>query len=170
VGKIFIWALVSATIGIILSSLSRRSGLIGRLIIGLIGMAWSLLTFFVIPVMIFENVSVTDSIKKSGAIFKKTWGENVVGQFSIGVFFMLLALLGIVPLIIGVISLTSGSFIPMILFFGIAILYWVIIAIVSSSLNGVYLTALYNYASKGVVPAGFSEESIKAAWKTKGAK
>jgi hypothetical protein len=167
VGKIFVWALISATVGIILRRLSERSGLLGRIIIGLIGMAWSLLTFFVVPVMIFENVSVTDSIKKSGALFKKTWGENVIGQFSMGFLFFLLGLLGLIPLIIGVLSVMSGSVALMIPFIGIAFLYWIMLAVLSASLNGIFLTALYNYASKGVVPAGFSEESIKGAWKAK---
>ncbi len=169
-GKIFTWALVSATVGMILNALSRRSGLIGRIIIGLIGMAWNFLTFFVVPILVLENVSVTDSIKKSGALFKKTWGENVVGQFSMGFVFLLLGLLGLIPLALGIFSLMGASYILIpLLFFGIALFYWVALAIVSSSLNGIFVTALYNYASKGVVPAGFSEETIKAAWKMKNA-
>jgi hypothetical protein len=167
VGKIFVWALISATVGIILRRLSERSGLVGRIILGLIGMAWSLLTFFVVPIMIFENASVTDSIKKSGALFKKTWGENVIGQFSMGFLFFLLALLGLIPLIIGMSFVMAGSVALMIPFVGLAFLYWIMLAVISTSLNGIFLTALYNYASKGVVPAGFSEESIKGAWKTK---
>jgi hypothetical protein len=164
VGKIFAWALISATIGMILRWLSEKSGFIGRIIIGLIGMAWSLLTFFVVPVMILENVSVTDSIKKSGALFKKTWGENAVGQFSMGLVFFLLALLGIIPIVIGVFSAISGSVALMIVFFGVAFLYWLILGILNASLNGIFMTALYNYASKGTVVAGFSEESIKGAY------
>lgn len=161
IGKIFAWALISATIGMILRWLSEKSGLIGRIVIGLIGMAWSLLTFFVVPVMILENVSVTDSIKKSGALFKKTWGENVVGQFSMGLVFFLLALLGIIPIVMGVFS---GSVPLMIVFFGITFLYWLILGILNASLSGIFMTALYNYASKGTVVGGFSEESIKGAY------
>jgi hypothetical protein len=161
IGKIFAWALISATIGMVLRWLSEKSGLIGRIIIGLIGMAWSLLTFFVLPVMILEKASVTDSIKKSGALFKKTWGENAVGQFSMGLAFFLFGLLGIIPLVIAVLS---GSLPIMVLFIGIAFLYWLILGILNASLNGIFLTALYNYANKGTVVSGFSEESIKGAY------
>jgi hypothetical protein len=164
VGKIFAWALISATIGMILRWLSEKSGLIGRIIIGLIGMAWSLLTFFVLPVMILEKASVTDSIKKSGALFKKTWGENAVGQFSMGLAFFLFGLLGIIPLVIAVLSAMSGSLPIMVFFVGIAFLYWLILGILNASLNGIFLTALYNYANKGTVVSGFSEESIKSAY------
>jgi hypothetical protein len=167
VGKIFVWALISATVGIILRKLSERSGLLGRLVLGLIGMAWSLLTFFVIPVMIFENISVTDSIRKSGALFRKTWGENVVGQFSMGFFFFLLGIPGIIAMIIAFLFLFSGNAILGALMFGGAILYLLMLGIISSSLNGIFTTALYNYASNGAVPQGFSAETIKGAWKTK---
>ena len=164
ISKIFVWALISATVGVILRWLSERSGFIGRIIIGLIGMAWSLLTFFVVPVMVLEKVSVTDSIKKSGALFKKTWGENVVGHFSMGLVFFLLALLGIIPLGIAVLSAMSGSLPIMVVFIGITFLYWMILGILNASLSGIFMTALYNYASKGTVLGGFSEESIKGAY------
>lgn len=164
VGKIFVWALISATIGVILRWLSEKSGFIGRIVIGLIGMAWSLLTFFVLPVMIFEKVSVMDSVKKSGALFKKTWGENVVGQFSMGFAFFILGLLGIIPLVMGFLSAISGSIPLMIIFIGIAFLYWLVLGILNASLSGIFLTALYKYASTGIVAGGFSEESIKGAY------
>jgi hypothetical protein len=168
VGKIFVWALITATVGIILRNLSEKSGFLGRIVISLIGMAWGLLTYFVVPVMIFEEVSVIDSIKKSGALFKKTWGENVVGQMSMGLFFFVLFMLGIVPIVIGVLFLMSGVWPIFAGLICLTFLYWIAIAILSASLNGVYTTALYNYATKGVVPQGFSEASIKSAWKPKG--
>jgi hypothetical protein len=170
IGKIFVWATISATVGIVLRNLSQRSGLIGKIVISLIGMAWGLLTYFVVPVMIFEEVSVIDSIKKSGALFKKTWGENVIGQASMGLFFFLLFLLGIVPIIIGVIFLmVMGAAWPIFLaLLCLTFIYWIFLAILSASLSGIYMTALYNYATKGVVPAGYSEDFIKSAWKTKG--
>jgi hypothetical protein len=164
IGKIFAWALILATIGVILRWLSEKSGFIGRIIIGLIGMAWGLLTFFVLPVMIFEKASITDSIKKSGALFKKTWGENVVGHFSMGFVFLLFALFGIIPLAIAVLSAMSGSLPIMVVFIGITFLYWMILGILNASLSGIFMTALYNYASKGTVLGGFSEESIKGAY------
>ncbi|MBN2251285.1 MAG: hypothetical protein JW724_04355 [Candidatus Altiarchaeota archaeon] len=163
-GKIFSWALLAATVGIILNALSRRSGLLGRIIISIIGMAWSLLTFFVVPVLIFENYSVTESIKRSGALFRKTWGENFVGQFSIGMVFVLLGILGIFPIILG---LLSGSIELLLILAGLALFYWVMLAIISSSLSGVFLTALYIYATTGSVPKDFSEETIKGAYRPK---
>jgi hypothetical protein len=118
--------------------------------------------------MIFEEVSVIDSIKKSGGLFKKTWGENVVGQMSMGLFFFVLFMLGIVPIIIGVLFLLANLWQVFAALICLTFLYWIALAILSASLNGIYTTALYNYATKGMVPQGFSEDVIKSAWKPKG--
>lgn len=164
INKILVWALISATVGLILGAISRRSGVLGRIVVGLIGMVWSLLTFFVIPVMIFENIFVIESIKKSGALLRKTWGENVVGQFSIGLIF---GILGLIGLVFPVLGFLSGSLTLVIISFGVMILYWVFLGIMSSSLNGIFTVALYNFATRGVVLEGFSEDTLRNAWKQK---
>ena len=162
IGKIFIWALISATVGLVLRTIADRSKVLGRIIIAVIGIVWSLLTFFVVPVMIFEDISVIQSIKKSGHLFEKTWGENVIGQFSMGFFFFILGLIGVVPLIL---SFSTGSFILTISALALMIIYWVILGIISSSLNGIFVTALYDYANTGKIPSIYSSEIIKNAFK-----
>ncbi len=163
-GKIFAWALISATVGMILRALSRRSGILGRIIISLIGMVWTLLTFFVVPVMIFEGRGVLESISKSGSLFKKTWGENVIGQFQMGLIFFLLSIPGLIFPVIGVLT---GNIILIAVTVAVMVFYWVILGIVSSSLDGIFKTALYEYAITGVVPSGFSEDVIRNAYRTK---
>lgn len=50
------WAIVAATVGLILRTISERSGIVGKIIVGLIGAAWSILTYFVVPVIAFEGL------------------------------------------------------------------------------------------------------------------
>ncbi len=161
IGRIFVWALISATVGIVLQMISERSNMLGKIAVALVGMAWSLLTFFVVPVMIFENVSVIQSIKQSGHLFKKTWGENVIGQFSMGFFFMILGLLGVIPIAAGII-LKSGLLVLISLPF--VVLYWVLLGIISSSLNGIFTTALYTYAKTGKAPKAFNDDFVRHAF------
>ena len=78
------WALVSATVSMILSLLERY-GIVGRIVAGLVGLAWNLVTFLTIPILVIEDVGVGDAFKRSKELFKKTWGENVVGQAGLGV-------------------------------------------------------------------------------------
>lgn len=164
-GKIFVWALIAATVGIVLRMASDKSKIGGKIVISIIGMVWSLLTFFIVPVLIFEDLGVLASIKKSGYLFKKTWGETVIGQFSMGLFFTVLACFGFVPLVI---SFFTGSAIALIFGFAIMFLYMVFLGIVGSSLNGIFVTALYNYANTGRIPSVYSSEIIQNAFKPKG--
>ncbi|MEK6809907.1 MAG: DUF6159 family protein [Nanoarchaeota archaeon] len=174
IGNIFVWSLISATVGLILRMIvdrienSERLGpmgkLVGMIFVGLLGMAWGFLTFFVIPVMVFENKGVFDSIKQSGSLFKKTWGENVIGQFSMSLIFGLLSLLGIVAFIL---AFLSGSLTVMVIVGGMAVLYWVILAIISTSLNGIFVAAIYSYAKTGKVPSAYSPELVKGAFRAK---
>ncbi len=162
--KIFMWALISATIGIILRIIADRSETVGRIVVAIIGIAWSLISFFVIPVMVLENMSVFESIKKSGYLFKKTWGENVIGQFSMGFVFFILGIAGLIPLVI---SFLTGSQILIIAVIALTIIYWIILGIVSASLDGIFVAALYNYANTGKIPEAYSPEVIKGAFQPK---
>ncbi len=172
--QILAWSLISATVGLILRMIvdrienSERLGPVGKFVgmifIGLLGMAWSFLTFFVIPVMIFENKGVFVSIKHSGSLFKKTWGENVLGQFSMGLVFGLLSLIGVGAFVL---AFLSGSFAVILVVGGLVLLYWTILAILSASLNGVFVAALYNYATTGKVPSAYSSELVKGAFRAK---
>jgi len=174
VGNIFVWSLISATVGLILRMIvdrienSERLGPIGKLVgmifIGLLGMAWSFLTFFVIPVMIFEKKNAFESIKHSGSLFKKTWGENVIGQFSMGLVFGLLSLLGVGAFVL---AFFSGSVTIMVIVGALTVLYWIILAIISTSLNGIFVAAMYNYAKTGKIPFAYSPELVKGAFRHK---
>src|SRR5882724_10286722 len=51
VGRILQWAAVAATVGMILRAIEERVGWLGRFIIALVGAAWTVATYFVIPVI-----------------------------------------------------------------------------------------------------------------------
>lgn len=156
-GKIFLWALITATVGMLLRMIRERGGIIGSIIAGIIDVAWNLITFFVIPVMIFQGEAVIDSIKQSAGIFKRTWGENVVARFSIGLIFFLLALAGVIPLGL---AFFTGSTVVIALAGAIVFIYWLALAIISTSLNGILSTAIYDYATTGQVPQAYSREAM----------
>lgn len=165
IGRIFLWAVISATVGLLLrmlmDQLQKKSELLAAIVTSLLGMMWTLLTFFVIPVMIFENKGVFEAITSSGRLFKKTWGETVVGSGSLGLIFLLLGLLGIIPVII---AFMSGSGAALLITVGLIILYWVFLGIMSSTLNGIFVAALYQYATTGKIPVGFDAESVQQAF------
>ncbi len=161
---IFTWAIISATVGLVLNLIQERVGFIGQIIVGLIGAAWSLITYFAIPVMIFEEKGPVAAIKESASLFRKTWGETVVGQVSIVIVFAILAIIGFIPFFL---ALMSGSGTLMLLLLAVFIIYLAILMVIGSSLQSVYNTALYIYATTGNVPGAYSKELIENAFAPK---
>ena len=160
VHRILPWALMSATVSIILRSIEERAGFVGRIVSGFIGVAWSLVTFLVIPVLVIEDIGVIDAGKRSGAMFKHTWGENMAAQVGFG----LLGFVAMLPaflLIAGAIA--AGEAIAGI-GIAIAVLWILTVAMVLSALNGIYQTALYRYASETDPSGSFGGQDLGAAF------
>ena len=103
------WAVVTATVTMILQAIEERFGLIGTIVARLLGLAWTLVTFLVVPILVLEDLGVGDALKRSKDLFKKTWGENVIGQFGLGFIGFLLALPGILLIAIGAAARHRGS-------------------------------------------------------------
>ncbi|NUN50114.1 MAG: hypothetical protein HUU15_14905 [Candidatus Brocadiae bacterium] len=169
IGSIFMWSLVSATVGMVLRAISERSGLIGRIVVSFLGIGWSLLTYFAVPVMIFEGVGAFDAIKRSGTLFKRTWGETVVGEAGMGLFFGLLAMIGLVPIGLAIFLAMQGTLgIGLGITLGASVLvYWIALGVISAALQGVFHVALYRYASTGRISGDYPQERIAAQWRAK---
>jgi hypothetical protein len=168
IGAILGYALVSATVGMILRWLSERGKTAGRIVSSIAGLAWNLATYLAVPVLVVEGVGPLEAIKRSANLLKRTWGEQIVGNFSIGLVFGLLAvfmaLLGI-PVFILVISTHSVLLIALtILLF---VLAFVFMALVSSTLNGIYVAAVYRYAAEGEASSFFNREMVQEAFRPK---
>ncbi|RJQ17355.1 hypothetical protein C4573_04860 [Candidatus Woesearchaeota archaeon] len=164
-GKIFLWSLISATVGFILKQIAERSKLIGKIIAAVLGLMWSLLTFFVIPVMIIEQKGVFSSIKRSAALFKDTWGENIVGQISIGIFFFAVGIIGIIAGVILVILLYPifGGYFTIVMWIFL-MLYITFLSLVSTTLQGIFVAALYRYATTKKISLDFDTELLQSAF------
>jgi Family of unknown function (DUF6159) len=157
---IVIWALISATVGLILRMIADRSKLIGQLIAKFLGAAWAVATYFVVPVMIFEKRGPRQSMSSSTELISRTWGESLVAAAGVGIMIMLLGLGGLAFPIIGIFISPTAAVIGL----GVMVLYWVVLAIVSSALTGIYRTGLYLYAKEGKPLNGFGEEFVRSAF------
>ncbi len=168
IGAIFGYALISATVGVILRALSERAGFLGQIVISLIGLAWSLATYLVVPVLVIEGVGPIQSVKRSAQLLKKTWGEQIVGNFGIGTIFGLITfgviLLGI-PIIIA--AIFTGSLALIILTVLLLIVTVTIIALLNATLSGIYAAAVYLYAVEGNTGGFFSPELVQNTFRHK---
>ncbi len=156
--RILPWALVSATVSLIIEAIEERFGFLGRIIGTLIGAAWNVVTFLTVPIIVFEDVGPITALKRSGHLLKQTWGENLMAQIGLGVIGLIAFLPGLAVIGLGVLSGTALVMVPLI---AIAVVYLAIAASVVSALSGIYRTALYRYAVDGQVPPAFASTDME---------
>lgn len=155
------WALLSATVGIVLQLIRERGGIVGQIASAIAGGAWGLVTFFVVPVLVFEDKGVFDAIKESTSLIRKTWGETIIGSGSIMLVFIIMGFIGFLGVI-------ATLFLGSMMVFGIALVLFIalviVLAVVAAAMQGIFVTALYSYAKTGTVPSAFKSDLIQNAF------
>ncbi len=165
---ILIYAAIAATVGTLLRVIAERVGIIGRIVVGLIGLAWSVATALVVPVLAAENVGPVEAIGRSVELIKKAWGEDIIGSAGIGVVFVLVT---IVTILAGGL-LALAAFGAHRLALGVLLLVLLILAvcllgIAQATLQGIYSAALYRYASGDSASGGIDRELLEGAFRAR---
>jgi len=150
------YAAIAATVGMLLQALRNKdNNFLVRMIGSALGVAWTMASFLVVPVLVQQDVGPIDAIKRSVELLKRTWGENAIGNVGIGLAFGLLmfalilvglALVFLAATVSGALAITVAVFV---------VLAALMLGIVQSALSGIYSAALYRYATTGEAPAGF---------------
>ena len=165
--QIAAWAAVAATVGVILKSFENKDNKLGQIVIGLIGAAWTMLTFFVVPIIVIEQLGPFAAIKRSASLLTDTWGESVSSTFSLRLITFLLSLLGVLPIVGGgflIANQMAAIGIPLLL---VGVLILLAISLISSALNSIILAALYIYAVEGRTADNFDPTLIEHAFASK---
>ena len=164
--QILVWGIVAGTVGLFIQILeglshSEDSPLPLRFVAGLasfmLGVAWWIATFFVIPIIVLEKAGVLDVMGRSTELFERTWGEDVTSHIGTGLlmtlcivilFFISIPLMTIreVGVILGVVILAVG-----ILF---AVLFF-------STVDAVNRASLFYYAKTGEMPPMAAKVGIR---------
>jgi len=158
-GPLLGWTIIAATIGLVLNTIENQSDAIGKILIALLGLSWTVISFLVLPILIIENKGPIDALKESAAMLKKTWAEQLIGHFSFGLIFALLIIpfvLIALPLMFmgGVFSLIGTLFIALCAI-SLGILQWV--------LQSIFMGTVYLYVREQYVPSCFSLSQIDKA-------
>ena len=161
------YALLAATVGIILRNIAQR-GVIGRIVATFFGLAWNIATFLAVPVLVVEGVGPIDAVKRSTQLLKKTWGEQLAGNIGIGAAFTLAFFAGLAvfggalalaiatnsaPLIVGVVA--------------VFVLAVVLMSLVGSALSAIYTAAVYRYATEGDAGGMFEAALVRDAFRAR---
>lgn len=169
IGPIFGYALVSVTVGFLMAMIVERiGGVLGRLLGIGFGFAWTVATFLVVPILAAEGVGPIRAIEESSTLLRKTWGENLIGNVGIS---LAMSALTAAIMVFGILSGIAASrqgypeLVPVI--FACTAFLFVASALVGSALRGVYVAAVYYYATVGEPPWGFGQDALQGAFTRK---
>lgn len=157
------WTLITSTVGMILRAIRERSGIVGDIFAGLLDMAWQVITFLVVPVIVLEKKGPIEAVKRSTELLRTTWGENLIGRFGLGLIGMLAMLPGLIPILIGVNLGGAGLVIGI----GIGGAWIGLVLVVMTALTAIYQTALYDFAANNHVPEDFVGTGLDTAFESR---
>lgn len=152
-GVIFSWSLLAATVGLILKVIQENVGSLGKIITGIIGVIWSIATFFVVPVLAYEKLGPVDAFKRSSQLVRQKWGESLAAGFSFGlIHFLAMIVLAVPAFIIGaLIHPIAGIF--------VAVAGIFLLSAVFSALRSIFVSAVYNNVT-GNLDAHFNQQLV----------
>jgi hypothetical protein len=163
------YALISATVGIVLRFIEDKLGFLGSVISWLGGLAWNIATFLVVPILAAKDIGPVDAVKESATLLKKTWGEQLIGGAGMGFVFFVMTM-GVIFLgtflTIAVAGALNSGFL-MVAFMLATVVALIALAVIAGALGGIYQAALYRYAETGTPPDNFDIGLIQGAFKDK---
>ena len=162
------YALIAATVGMILKAIQERVGFVGKIVVGLLGAGWSVATYLVAPVLAATESGPFEAIKESASLLKETWGENLIGQVGIGAAFGFISFaVGACAVAVVVLAAMTHSWPIVIAAIALGVLALAVTALVHSALTGIYSAALYRYATTGQGTEVFHADTLKSAFAPK---
>ncbi len=165
-GTILGYAALSATVGMVLRFISERVGFIGRIVVGFVGIGWTVATYLAVPVLVTRDVGPIDAVKESAELFKRTWGEQMVASFGMSWAVMLMGLswtlvFGTMLVAAAWLGAGAGVILPIVAF---GVMGYIVLGLVASALQGIYTAALYRQATGGHVE-GFDASLLSGAFR-----
>lgn len=165
IGSIAGYALIAATVGMLLRALARRKKGIGRLLISLIGLAWNLATFLVVPVLVEERLGPLAAIRRSASLLRRTWGEQVAGNLSLALVFGVAGLVVSLVVLVPVVYFAINSNALFLLAALVLLPFYLLLALLQTTLNGIFSAAVYRYATTGDAGGFFQPHMVQAAFR-----
>lgn len=161
-GPIFLWALATSTVGFALRVIEERVGVVGRIVVAVLGMTWSVTSFLVVPVVVHKGKGPIDAYTDSISMLKRSWSEQIVGNVSFGLLFVVL---GIVPVGLVFAVATTGSMLALGTAIAISGIYLLLLVLAQATLQAIYQAAVYCYAYTGSAPEGFDEQALASSFR-----
>ena len=169
IGVIAGYALIAATVGLILRIIQERVGFVGKIIVSILGASWSIATFLVVPILVTrDDLGPIDAVKESASLLRKTWGESLIGQvgMSAAFGFIFIGVFGCGFLLFAL-AFATKSIALIVIAAVITLLALGLTGLIQAALMGIYEAALYRYAVDGKETPGFDTDALQLAFSPK---
>ena len=164
------WAFVAVVVGGVISAaqefLKDKLGFLGSILGGVLDIAWAVVTYFVLPILVVENLGPISAIKRSSAILRQTWGETAVGGIGLSAVGLLLSLPAIILMAFAVwLGVQTGIGAVTMVVFAAGLIYLLALSTVMSTLTTIFQTGVYVFATTGKAP--LDEDLLRSAFQPK---
>ena len=170
---LFAWALIRAAVGALFAAMrgngNGAAGIAGSVFAALGAAAWSIVTFFVTPYIMFHDSNAIAAIKESAKLVKEKWGTLVTGGIRIGASVALIIIPSVLLIVFGVI-LFAGDGAGVALGAGLFTLGAVLLIIgllIGNTLQSIFSVALYRFATDAGDIAPFTTEELQGVLRVK---
>jgi hypothetical protein len=160
-GPIATVSVIATGIGYLLRRRGKR-GFLAESATSIVALAWWAIAYLVVPVLAREDKDGIASIGRSATLFKETWKDAFVGRLALGWVWGLFALAVGVP-VVACIVLGTGVKV-MVVAIAMPVLLALALATFLRTLDTIYRTALYIFATEGVVPEPFDDPELHAVF------
>lgn len=160
------WSLIAATVGLafqLLEFVNDKIGFLGELVASLVQGAWSVVTYFVVPVVVTEGLGPIKALKRSTSILRRYWGESLSGTVGLGVILLIL-LLPLIP-VVTVLATGVGGSTVVVTVSAVGLVYGLAVTVVYTALSTIFRASMYSYATTGAVPNQMDPELLQMVFR-----
>jgi len=172
-GDVAQWAFISMVVGALLGAIRGNgqgniAGVILRNVVAAAaGVAWSIITLFVLPAIILDGSGVIAAIKSSANVVKQRWGTQITGGIRIAGRLLFL-ILPAIALVLGGVFAIQVSVIAGAVLFVLGFVLMIVAGLLGSTVRTIFSVALYRFVTTGQALGGFTAAELQAAVRTRG--
>lgn len=160
--EIIQWTIFNVTIGFFLRTFQTRATQMSFLGKSLAGIAWSVIMYIALPVLVIEKLPPFKIIQRSSELLQQTWGPNLVTNLGIGMILFCARLLALAPAIIGLIW---GAQIGKMTGIALAVILLLLFHIFNVAIHNILRSVVYHYATSKQIVFPFEKTQLENVFK-----
>jgi hypothetical protein len=136
----------------VIQAVSRRLGGLGGMLVSIAGGAtWAVVTYFMIPVLIYENDGAWASLKRSAGLFISTFGRSIISNLVVGLLIAAGIVIAVIVGVVGLVLIFSGYLLVGVVLLVVAFAVGAFFVLIGAAAEGILRAALYRYATTGKI-------------------